>query len=88
MIRAQRRGRRGAGVAVLPERLRQARKEAGLTQAELGGEMLSRQAVSQFELGQAQPSLDALAIIAERTGRPYRWFLPSEDINKEKGNGS
>ena len=74
MTRQQRRGRRGSGLDVSPARLILARLEAGLSQAQVAGEELTRSAISQFELGQARPSLAALQHIAERTGHSLEWF--------------
>ena len=48
------------------ERVRAARLERGLTQAELGGSRFSKEYVSQVELGKTRPSAAALAWFAER----------------------
>src|ERR1051325_8923667 len=47
-------------------RVRAARLDAGLTQAELGGSRFSKEYVSQVELGKTRPSAAALAWFAER----------------------
>src|SRR3954465_2040208 len=47
-------------------RVRAARLEAGLTQAELGGSRFSKEYVSQVELGKTRPSPAALDWFAER----------------------
>src|SRR5690349_6433790 len=49
-------------------RVRDARLEAGLTQAELGGSRFSKEYVSQVELGKTRPSPAALDWFAERLG--------------------
>jgi transcriptional regulator with XRE-family HTH domain len=63
------------GVAVIPERVRQARLEAGLTLAELADGKVSRTAIHLIETGRNRPTLDTLAHIAARTGRPIGYFL-------------
>ena len=88
MTRTQRRGRRGIGLDVVPDRLRHARREAGLTQAQLAGDELNRQAVSQFELGQAKPSAAALVYIAKRTGCSVDWLRGFTTIIKENRDGA
>jgi transcriptional regulator with XRE-family HTH domain len=55
--------------------VRQARLEAGLTMAALGGDELTRQAVHLIEAGRARPSVPVLELIAERTGKPLSYFL-------------
>src|SRR5919202_949064 len=47
-------------------RVRALRRAAGLTQAELGGERLSKEYVSKVELGKTRPSAAALAYLAQR----------------------
>src|SRR5437660_12528361 len=49
-------------------RVRAARLDAGLTQAELGGSRFSKEYVSQVELGKTRPSPPALEWFAERLG--------------------
>ena len=49
-------------------RVRDARLEAGLTQAELGGSRFSKEYVSQVELGKTKPSDAAIAWFAKRLG--------------------
>ena len=52
----------------LGARIRQRRRELGLTQTQLAGQTLSRAYVGQVERGIARPSFDALTHIAERLG--------------------
>ena len=48
------------------QRFRRARREAGLTQAQLCQGVVSRNMLSQIEGGTAKPSLSTLEILAER----------------------
>lgn len=76
-------------------RIRQRRKELGMTQEALAGEQFSKSFISQVEKGQTWPSLPALAYIAQRLGRPIEWFVAEEiphratlhDVAREVGIG-
>ena len=68
------RGTRGSGITVDPDRVRQARAEAGLTLAALAGGQVSRTFIHQVEKGSARPSLAVLKLIARRTGKPIDYF--------------
>lgn len=57
------------------ERLRQARQEAGLSQRQLCGDMITRNMLSLIENGAARPSMDTLIYLADRLGRPISYFL-------------
>lgn len=59
-------------------RIRSRRKKLKMTQKELGGDVLSKSAVSQIELGRLMPSLESLAYLANRLGRPISYFLETE----------
>lgn len=69
------RGVRGSGIAVDPERVRQARVAAGLSLGQLAGTDVSRTFIFQIERGQARPSPPVLELIARRTGKPIKYFL-------------
>lgn len=56
-------------------RIRQRRKELGLTQAELAGAEFSKSLVSQIEKGRTAPSIETLERLAERLDRPIEWFV-------------
>src|SRR5436190_3693775 len=58
-----RRAPEGAG-----SRVRALRLDAGLTQAELGGERFTKEYVSQVELGKTKPSDAAMTWFADRLG--------------------
>ncbi|TMC04551.1 MAG: tetratricopeptide repeat protein [Chloroflexi bacterium] len=71
MLIAQRSPRprgRYTGVDADPEAIRRARKEAGLSQAQLGAPLLTKQAVQSIESGRVHPSHRSLSHIAERLG--------------------
>ena len=63
----------------LGEKLRLARQEAGLSQRQLCGDVITRNMLSLIEHGTAQPSMDTLRYLAERLGKPMSWFL-EEDV--------
>ena len=56
------------------KRLRQARPEAGLSQRQLCGDVITRNMLSLIENGSARPSMDTLAYLAERLGKPMGYF--------------
>ena len=62
----------------LGQRLKQARLEAGLSHRQLCGDAITRNMLSRIENGSARPSMDTLALLAQRLGRPVSYFL-SED---------
>lgn len=59
----------------LGENLRQARREAGLTQRQLSEGIVTRNMLSQIENGTARPSMDTLAALAARLRKPMGFFL-------------
>ncbi|MCA9790732.1 MAG: helix-turn-helix transcriptional regulator [Vulcanimicrobiota bacterium] len=62
-----------------PSRLRKARKEARLSQLELGRRLgVSGQSVKEWEAGRSSPQFDRLKEIATVTGKPVAWFFLSE----------
>jgi transcriptional regulator with XRE-family HTH domain len=77
------RGRRG--VAINPAALRRARLEAGLTQAEVAGEVMSKQALHAIETGQNRPTREHLLAIADRLEVPVAELLadPSDPTERE-----
>src|SRR2546429_4883563 len=68
------RGRR-IGVDIDHELLRQTRRDAGLSLAQVAGSELTRQAVHLIETGKVRPSRESLEVIAARVGRPAHEFL-------------
>ena len=63
----------------LGDKLLQARQEAGLSQRQLCGEMITRNMLSQIEHGTARPSMDTLRYLAARLGKPVSYFLEEEE---------
>ena len=61
-------------------RLKQARLEAGLSQRQLCGDTITRNMLSLIENGSARPSMDTLAILAQRLGKPISYFLEEQTV--------
>src|SRR5216683_7430272 len=84
------RSMRAAPVAVsnsgqtLGERVRSARREAGLSQAQLAGDELTKGFISQIESGLVRPSIRSLQHIASRLGRPLDYFIADEPLAATK----
>ena len=78
MLDSKRRGRR-KGISVRDGSVRQARKEANLTLAQVAGLKVSRTAIHLIETGRCRPSLDTLEQIARQTRKPVEFFLLSPD---------
>src|SRR3990172_1423157 len=57
------------------ERIRRARRRAGLTQAQLAGERYTKAYISALETGITRPSMVALNYVADRLGLPASHFL-------------
>ncbi len=64
----------------LGEKLRQARMEAGLSQRQLCGGVITRNMLSQIEHGTARPSMDTLRHLAGQLGKPLSFFLEEEAV--------
>ena len=63
----------------LGEKLLNARQEAGLSQRQLCGDVITRNMLSRIEHGAARPSMDTLRYLAGRLGKPVSFFL-EEDV--------
>lgn len=63
----------------LGEKLRSARQEAGLSQRQLCGDVITRNMLSQIEHGTARPSMETLKYLAGRLEKPVSFFL-EEDL--------
>ena len=61
--------------------MRQARLDAGLSQRQLCGDVITRNMLSLIENGSARPSMDTLAYLAERLGKPMSFFLGEKSAN-------
>lgn len=70
--------------SILGERLRTARRELGLSQAQLAGEELTKGFISQLESGLVRPSIRSLQIIAGRLGKPLDYFIGDEPLAANK----
>ena len=65
---------------MLGQRLKQARIEAGLSQRQLCGEVITRNMLSQIESGKARPSMPTLTYLAQMLGKPVSWFLDEPTV--------
>jgi transcriptional regulator with XRE-family HTH domain len=61
------------------ERIREARRRAGLTQQQLAGERYTKAYISALETGIARPSMVALTYISQRLGLPPSHFLDEQN---------
>jgi transcriptional regulator with XRE-family HTH domain len=71
-------GARRRGVDVIPERVRTARQEAGLSLAQLAAGAVTPVAIHLVETGKSRPSAGTLLHIANRTGKPVHYFTDLE----------
>jgi transcriptional regulator with XRE-family HTH domain len=68
----------------LGEKVREARHELGLSQAQLAGEELTKGFISQLESGLVRPSIRSLQLIAARLGKPLDYFIGDEPLAANK----
>jgi transcriptional regulator with XRE-family HTH domain/Tfp pilus assembly protein PilF len=66
----------------LGAKIRQLRKERGLSQEEVGRGVLTRSMISAIERGKARPSLKALEVIAQGLNKPVDYFLEDEATDR------
>jgi len=59
----------------LSEKIRAARLEAGLSQRQVCGDVITRNMLSQIENGSARPSMTTLQHLARQVGKPVSYFL-------------
>ena len=64
----------------LGQRLKQARLEAGMSQRQLCGQVITRNMLSQIENGSAKPSMDTLRYLAQQLGKPIGYFLEEQAV--------
>jgi HTH-type transcriptional regulator, quorum sensing regulator NprR len=62
----------------LGDKIRQLRKERGLSQEEVGRGVLTRSMISAIERGKARPSLKTLEVISQGLGKSVDFFLEDE----------
>lgn len=68
----------------LGERLRRARVESGLSQAQLGAPHFTRAYVSALELGKIRPAMKSLEFLASKLGKPAAHFLEDEEQERRR----
>ena len=59
----------------LGKRIRERRKELGLTQNAVSGDFITRNMLSSIENGSAKPSIDTLIYIADKLNMPAEYFM-------------
>jgi len=64
----------------LGEKLRAARLEAGLSQRQLCGDIITRNMLSLIEHGSAKPSMETLRQLAAKLGKPVSFFLEEDAV--------
>jgi transcriptional regulator with XRE-family HTH domain len=62
------------------EKLKAARLEAGLSQRQLCGDVITRNMLSQIENGSAKPSMATLGYLAQRLGKTISYFLEDQAV--------
>src|SRR4029453_3269527 len=72
------------GTSGLGARVREARRERGMSQAQLAGEELTKGFISQVESGLVRPSVPSLQILAARLGKSLDYFLGDEPLATSK----
>ena len=68
----------------LGDRIRQARIEAGLSQAQLGAPHFTRAYVSAIELGKARPAMKSLEFLADKLGKPVSFFVADDEADRRR----
>jgi len=68
----------------LGDRIRQARIDAGLSQAQLGAPHFTRAYVSAIELRKVRPAMKSLEFLADRLSKPVSYFVQDEDADRRR----
>jgi|GEM_PF-2550156 len=68
----------------LGDRIRQARANAGLSQAQLGTPHFTRAYVSAIELGKVRPAMKSLEFLADKLGKPVSFFVQDEEADRRR----
>jgi tetratricopeptide (TPR) repeat protein len=76
--------RRLPGVDLRPGAVKQARKESGLSLAQVGKGCVTAPAIYLIETGRTRPSLPTLEHIARRTGKSVEFFLADQSGNTDE----
>ena len=66
---------------LLGEKLKTARLEAGLSQRQLCGDVITRNMLSQIENGTASPSMATLQYLAGKLGKSVSYFLQEQAVD-------
>jgi len=66
------------------DRIRKARTDAGLSQAQLGAPHFTRAYVSAIELGKVRPAMKSLDFMAEKLGKPSAFFLEDAGADRRR----
>jgi tetratricopeptide (TPR) repeat protein len=66
------------------ERIRKARTDAGLSQAQLGAPHFTRAYVSAIELGKVRPAMKSLDFMAEKLGKPTSYFMEDAQADRRR----
>ena len=74
----------GEGTEHLGERLRKARTEAGLSQAQLGAPHFTRAYISALELGKIRPAMNSLEFLAGKLGKSVSFFVDDEEKEQRR----
>jgi tetratricopeptide (TPR) repeat protein len=73
-----------AALGQIGDRIRQARTDAGLSQAELGAPHFTRAYVSAIELGKVRPAMKSLEFLATKLGQPTSYFLDDAEAVRRR----
>jgi HTH-type transcriptional regulator, quorum sensing regulator NprR len=65
-------------------RIRKARIEAGLSQAQLGAPHFTRAYLSAIELGKVRPAMKSLEFMADKLGKPTSYFLEDAEADRRR----
>ena len=66
------------------QKIKAARLEAGLSQRQLCGEVITRNMLSLIESGRARPSMDTLRYLAGQLEKPMGYFLEEQAVAPER----
>lgn len=66
------------------ERIRKARTDAGLSQAQLGAPHFTRAYVSAIELGKVRPAMKSLDFLADKLGKPTSYFIEDAEADRRR----
>jgi transcriptional regulator with XRE-family HTH domain len=72
------------GIRIRQNSVREARREAGLSLAQVAADVVSRTAIYYIEIGRTRPSLETLQLIARQTHKPVEFFLARGIANQAR----